>query len=175
MRYTYDNNYFDDTHQALLPPHGYHHWLRRMADHENIRVLLDTDFFDVHDGLPHGAPVVCAGPLDRYFGPAPQTGAEKSARCSSGDVSARTPTWTCTFLRCTSPSAQNSQVPNSSVPSTWASHSAASRGPFPPPAGPTCASEPGCVARYRQLFPSTEKAPYPHSSRRRCPPPAAAI
>lgn len=39
-----------------------------MADHENIRVLLGTDFFDVRDDLPQGVPVVCTGPLDRYFG-----------------------------------------------------------------------------------------------------------
>ncbi|MEU0383219.1 UDP-galactopyranose mutase [Streptomyces chartreusis] len=67
VRYTYDNSYFDDAHQGL-PRQGYPHWLRGMADHENIRVLLGTDFFDVREDLPRGVPVVYTGPLDRYFG-----------------------------------------------------------------------------------------------------------
>jgi UDP-galactopyranose mutase len=38
-----------------------------MADHPNIEVRLDTDFFEVRDEIPDGTPVVYAGPLDRYF------------------------------------------------------------------------------------------------------------
>ena len=45
VRYTYDNRYFSDTHEGL-PVDGYTAWLERMADHPNIDVRLDTDFFD---------------------------------------------------------------------------------------------------------------------------------
>ncbi|MDT9648938.1 UDP-galactopyranose mutase, partial [Campylobacter jejuni] len=45
VRYTYDNRYFNDTHEGL-PTDGYTAWLERMADHPNIEVRLDTDFFD---------------------------------------------------------------------------------------------------------------------------------
>ena len=45
VRYTYDNRYFNDTHEGL-PVDGYTAWLERMADHPNIDVRLDTDFFD---------------------------------------------------------------------------------------------------------------------------------
>jgi len=71
VRYTYDNRYFNDTYEGL-PVDGYTAWLERMADHPNIEVHLDTDFFD--DSQPWskraavGAlPVVYTGPVDRYF------------------------------------------------------------------------------------------------------------
>ena len=69
MRYTFDNRYFNDTYEGL-PVHGYTAWLQNMADHENIEVRLDTDWFAVRDELRAanpGAPVVYTGPLDRYF------------------------------------------------------------------------------------------------------------
>jgi UDP-galactopyranose mutase len=65
VRYTFDNRYFNDTYEGL-PVDGYTAWLARMADHPNIEVRLDTDFFDVRGELPE-VPVVYTGPLDRYF------------------------------------------------------------------------------------------------------------
>ncbi len=67
VRYTFDNRYFNDTYEGL-PVDGYTAWLQKMADHPNIEVRLDTDFFDVRDQVPAGVPVVYTGPLDRYFG-----------------------------------------------------------------------------------------------------------
>ena len=67
VRYTFDNRYFADTHEGL-PVDGYTAWLERMADHPNIEIRLDTDWFDVRDGLPADVPTVYTGPLDRYFG-----------------------------------------------------------------------------------------------------------
>ncbi|RYJ06209.1 MAG: UDP-galactopyranose mutase, partial [Actinomycetales bacterium] len=71
VRYTYDNRYFNDTHEGL-PTDGYTAWLERLADHPNISVRLDTDFFD--DSQPWSKascvgqlPVVYTGPVDRYF------------------------------------------------------------------------------------------------------------
>ncbi len=67
VRYTYDNRYFNDTYEGL-PKDGYTAWLERMADHPNIEVRLDTDFFDVRDDLMGKVPIVYTGPVDAYFG-----------------------------------------------------------------------------------------------------------
>ncbi|MGI5126705.1 UDP-galactopyranose mutase [Pseudonocardia sp. CA-107938] len=67
VRYTFDNRYFNDTYEGL-PVDGYTAWLERMADHENIEVRLDVDYFDVRDDIPAGTPTVYTGPLDTYFG-----------------------------------------------------------------------------------------------------------
>ncbi|GAA2510465.1 UDP-galactopyranose mutase [Kocuria salsicia] len=71
VRYTYDNRYFNDTHEGL-PVDGYTAWLERMADHPNIDVRLETDFFDnsqefSKDNVVGQVPVVYTGPVDRYF------------------------------------------------------------------------------------------------------------
>ncbi|MGO2557180.1 UDP-galactopyranose mutase [Brachybacterium sp.] len=71
VRYTYNNRYFNDTHEGL-PKDGYTAWLERMADHPNIEVQLNTDYFDTSQPLNKDAvrgniPVVYTGPMDRYF------------------------------------------------------------------------------------------------------------
>ena len=71
VRYTYDNRYFNDTHEGL-PVDGYTAWLERMASHPNIEVRLDTDFFDEDHEFSRSkvlgqVPVVYTGPVDRYF------------------------------------------------------------------------------------------------------------
>ena len=67
VRYSYDNRYFSDTYEGL-PTDGYTAWLTRMADHPNITVQLDTDFFDVRDDYVGKVPIVYTGPVDEYFG-----------------------------------------------------------------------------------------------------------
>lgn len=69
VRYTFDNRYFNDDYEGL-PVDGYAAWLEKMADHPNIEVRLDTDWFEVREELRAAnpeAPVVYTGPLDRYF------------------------------------------------------------------------------------------------------------
>jgi UDP-galactopyranose mutase len=66
VRYTFDNRYFNDTFEGL-PVDGYTAWLSTMADHPNIEVRLDLDWFDVRAQIPAGTPTVYTGPLDRYF------------------------------------------------------------------------------------------------------------
>lgn len=71
VRYTYENRYFNDLHEGL-PVDGYTAWLERMADHSNIEVRLNTDFFDETQPLNKLSvvgeiPVVYTGPVDRYF------------------------------------------------------------------------------------------------------------
>ena len=65
VRYTFDNRYFNDRYEGL-PVDGYTAWLERMADHPNIELRLDTDFFDLD--AAGNVPVVYTGPLDRFFG-----------------------------------------------------------------------------------------------------------
>lgn len=71
VRYTYDNRYFNDTYEGL-PVDGYTAWLERMADHPNIEVRLETDFFDDSQEYSKASvvgrlPVVYTGAIDRYF------------------------------------------------------------------------------------------------------------
>ncbi|QWF80205.1 UDP-galactopyranose mutase [Amycolatopsis sp. CA-230715] len=66
VRYTFNNRYFNDTYEGL-PVDGYTAWLEKMAEHENIEVRLNVDYFDVRDAIPAGTPTVYTGPLDRYF------------------------------------------------------------------------------------------------------------
>ncbi|GAA4890167.1 UDP-galactopyranose mutase [Tessaracoccus lubricantis] len=72
VRFTYDNRYFNDTHQGM-PRDGYAAWLQRMADHPRIDIRLGVDFLEPGHDLSRDAtvgrvPVVYTGPLDRYFG-----------------------------------------------------------------------------------------------------------
>jgi UDP-galactopyranose mutase len=72
VRYTYDNRYFNDTHEGL-PAQGYTAWIERLADHPNIEVRLQTDFFDASQEVSKGnvlgnVPVIYTGPVDTYFG-----------------------------------------------------------------------------------------------------------
>jgi UDP-galactopyranose mutase len=67
VRYTFDNRYFNDTYEGL-PTDGYTAWLTRMAEHENIEVRTDTDFFDVAAEWKGQVPIVYTGPVDEYFG-----------------------------------------------------------------------------------------------------------
>ena len=67
VRYNFDNRYFNDKYEGL-PVDGYTAWLTKMADHPNIEVRLETDFFDERDDILGNVPVVYTGPLDAYFG-----------------------------------------------------------------------------------------------------------
>jgi len=71
VRYTYDNRYFNDTHEGL-PVDGYTAWLEKMAADDRIEVRLDTDFFDTSQEVNKAnvvgkVPVVYTGPVDHYF------------------------------------------------------------------------------------------------------------
>lgn len=67
VRYNFDNRYFNDKYEGL-PVDGYTAWLEKMADHPNIEVRVDTDFFDVRDEFQGRVPIVYTGPVDEYFG-----------------------------------------------------------------------------------------------------------
>ncbi len=67
VRYTFENGWFSDTHEGL-PTDGYTAWLTRMAEHPNIEVRLETDFFAVAEDFKGKVPIVYTGPVDEYFG-----------------------------------------------------------------------------------------------------------
>lgn len=66
VRYTFDNRYFRDKYQGM-PVDGYTSLFRRMLDHENIHVLVDTDWFDIRPSVNRDIQVIYTGPIDRYF------------------------------------------------------------------------------------------------------------
>ncbi|MGH3931387.1 MAG: UDP-galactopyranose mutase [Pseudonocardiaceae bacterium] len=66
VRYNFNNRYFNDTYEGL-PVNGYTAWLEKMADHPNIEIRLNTDYFACRDDIPERTPTVYTGPLDRYF------------------------------------------------------------------------------------------------------------
>ena len=61
-----DDRYFGDKHQ-IMPLHGYTAMFNRMLDHDNIDVLLSTDYRDIMDEIEAGH-IVYTGPVDEYFG-----------------------------------------------------------------------------------------------------------
>ncbi|WP_246829827.1 UDP-galactopyranose mutase, partial [Globicatella sp. HMSC072A10] len=67
VRYTYDNNYFNDIYQGI-PIGGYTQIVEKMLDHPNIEVHLNTDFFNDKETLEAEATkVVYTGMIDQYF------------------------------------------------------------------------------------------------------------
>lgn len=65
VRFTYDNNYFNDTYQGI-PIGGYTNMVEKMID--GIEVKLNTDYLDNKDKWDDMAErVVYTGPIDAYF------------------------------------------------------------------------------------------------------------
>ncbi len=65
VRYTFDNNYFNDLYQGI-PIGGYTRIIEKML--EGIEVKLDTDFFDDRDRwLNIADKIVFTGMIDQYF------------------------------------------------------------------------------------------------------------
>ncbi len=60
-----DDRYFSDAH-PLRPAHGYTRMFERMLSHPNIKVLLQADYRDIRDSIPHRK-VVFTGPIDEFF------------------------------------------------------------------------------------------------------------
>ncbi|MFD1957444.1 UDP-galactopyranose mutase [Paenibacillus thailandensis] len=60
-----DNRYFQDTYQGI-PKHSYAELFRKMLDHPNIRVLLNTDYREVIDEVQYQR-MIYTGPIDAFF------------------------------------------------------------------------------------------------------------
>jgi UDP-galactopyranose mutase len=60
-----DDRYFTDRYQAM-PLHGYTRMFERMLAHPNIKVMLNTDYREIADVIPHRQ-VIYTGPIDDFF------------------------------------------------------------------------------------------------------------
>jgi len=65
VRTNKDSRYFTDTYQAM-PLHGYTHMFKKMLTHPNIKIMLNTDYKEIINVIPHKA-FVFTGPIDSYF------------------------------------------------------------------------------------------------------------
>jgi UDP-galactopyranose mutase len=65
VRTNRDDRYFSDTYQAM-PLRGYTRMFENMLDHENIKILLNTDYREVVDMIPHDK-MIYSGPVDEFF------------------------------------------------------------------------------------------------------------
>jgi UDP-galactopyranose mutase len=61
-----DDRYFGDEYQ-FMPKHGYTRMFERMLDHPNINIMVQTDYEDVKDVVPHRR-LIYTGPIDEFFG-----------------------------------------------------------------------------------------------------------
>lgn len=65
IRTDYNDRYFSDKHEGI-PSLGYTEMVRRMLDHKNIYVMLNTDYFDIKDSL-NPDQLFFTGKIDSYF------------------------------------------------------------------------------------------------------------
>jgi UDP-galactopyranose mutase len=65
LRLTRDTRYFTDRYQGL-PKRGYAEMFRAILHHPNIRVMLNTDYFEVKGELKPEK-IFYTGPIDAYF------------------------------------------------------------------------------------------------------------
>lgn len=67
VRYNFDSRYFSDAWEGL-PTNGYHNWIWNMLTHENIELLLSTDYFKIRELVSKTTHTVYTGPIDEFFG-----------------------------------------------------------------------------------------------------------
>lgn len=60
-----DDRYFNDSFQCM-PLHGYTRMFERMVKHPKIKVMLQTDYREVRDLIPHNR-LIFTGPVDEFF------------------------------------------------------------------------------------------------------------
>ena len=65
VRYNRDDRYFTDSYQAM-PARGFTHMFENMLDHPNIKILLNTDYREIQNVIPHER-LIFTGPIDEYF------------------------------------------------------------------------------------------------------------
>lgn len=65
IRFNEDDRYFTDKYQ-FMPKHGYTQMFKRMLEHKNIEVRLNTDYFDVMSEVKFDY-LIYTGPIDQFF------------------------------------------------------------------------------------------------------------
>uniref|UniRef100_A0A6C0JRV4 UDP-galactopyranose mutase C-terminal domain-containing protein n=1 Tax=viral metagenome TaxID=1070528 RepID=A0A6C0JRV4_9ZZZZ len=64
VRNSFDTRYFSDKYQ-VLPKYGYTKFVESILNHKNIKIQLNTDFFEINSSnYDH---VIFTGPIDKYF------------------------------------------------------------------------------------------------------------
>jgi UDP-galactopyranose mutase len=66
IRKNFDNRYFTDKYQ-VLPVKGYTAFFENLIKNKNIKVRLNTDFFDIKNLINEDKIIIYTGPIDRYF------------------------------------------------------------------------------------------------------------
>src|SRR5690606_10230305 len=66
VRTNFDDRYFSDKYQAL-PLGGYTQLFKKIFDHPNITIKLNSDYFEVKDQIGKPEKIFYTGPIDRYF------------------------------------------------------------------------------------------------------------
>ena len=64
IRFTYDNNYFNDTYQGI-PIGGYNVIVEKLLSGTEVR--LNTDYFDLEEREKIAEKTIYTGPIDRFF------------------------------------------------------------------------------------------------------------
>jgi UDP-galactopyranose mutase len=65
VRTNRDDRYFSDTYQAM-PLRGYTRMFENMLDHDNIKILLNTDYHEIAGVIPYER-MIFTGPVDEFF------------------------------------------------------------------------------------------------------------
>ncbi len=65
VRYNDDRRYFTDKYQ-FMPKDGYTKMLERMLSHENIEIILETDYKNVVENIKYEK-LIYTGPIDYFF------------------------------------------------------------------------------------------------------------
>ena len=65
VRTNKDNRYFTDTYQ-VMPLHGYTNMFTKLLSHENIKIMLNTDYREILHEIPCRN-IIYTGPIDSYF------------------------------------------------------------------------------------------------------------
>jgi UDP-galactopyranose mutase len=65
VRTNRDDRYFADTYQAM-PLRGYTRMFENLLDHDNIKILLNTDYREIIEEIPHDK-LIYTGPVDEFF------------------------------------------------------------------------------------------------------------
>jgi UDP-galactopyranose mutase len=65
VRTNRDDRYFTDRYQ-VMPLHGYTKMFERMLAHPNIKILLNAEYREVQEDIPHSE-VIFTGPVDEFF------------------------------------------------------------------------------------------------------------
>jgi len=60
-----DDRYFTDSYQAM-PLYGYTCMFQKMLSHPNIKVMLNTDYKEIINVIPHKN-IIYTGPIDEFF------------------------------------------------------------------------------------------------------------